>query len=601
MTNDAEGSSYQPFIELLLTSRRLEGSRSKELASVERCVELLQQGDTAWDVMFAISTHFEYYHYEDEALRHDWVSAALTPILDTVTKTAYSRPPLPAEGSFPLETLDPQLSRYFHSRVAAGLLLEKDTPQVAQRYLEEANDVLVNGSSLHLSTDIVFAGADRVRKSLQRLYEASEDYEWALCMHLGAGVAMARPDFFERCYSYCTGWLLQQLMRPSILAATDLLDRVFQLIEGTASFHDAENRSPVDWPRDTRQFWSWFYGLATGRLVVAHPYLQEALLQEVRSEEWTEGWAVASLIAEESADWPKRQNLCKALFGAATVDSTGSGLFYSAKPVQLTPQSDLYWAMRIGFCEAQMEAVAGSTRQGVTGLQESLNDIRERLSTLSLRAMRSHDEIKEGLSAVVDGIATDGVARLALEEAVGSEVFRLLPAESTQYLISAKLARLQGRPDDARVATAKAIEVVFTSILKGGLRPHAARLNIVVQRGSGRDSSYSVDNIGRIQLSEWAMVLRDVAESNSANSALADAITSEFPGADIQRLAQCAEDLRMASVGRGSAAHDSERNSYDEQLERAESLWSLTVGTPAAPGLLARLCRALGQNSSPRA
>ena len=600
MTNHTDGSRYQGFIELVLTSPRFEAQRSKELASVERCVELLHQGDTGWDVMFAVCTHVEYYHYEDESRRYDWASKALGPVMDTVTRTAYPPPPLPVEGPFPQGTVDPQLSRYFHSGVAAGLLLEEVAAPMAQQYLEEANEVLANGSSRHLSTDIVFAGADRVRRVLQRLYEASEDYERALDMHLSAGIAIARPEFFERCFSYCSGWLFQQLLRPSVPAAIDLLDNILHLVKEAESSITAEDNSPADWPRGTRQFWSWFYGLAVGKLVVAHPYLKDALLQEVRSGEWPEGWAAVSLIVEESADWPRLRDLSKALYDAADGDIRATGFSHSPEPVHLSPQSDLYWAMRVGFCEAQLDAETGSSLQDANGLQESLDDIRERLSALSLRAIRSHQEIKEGLGAVVDAVATDGVARLALEEALGSEAFQILPSESTQHLVAAKLARLQGRPDDARVATAKAIEAVFTRILQAGLLPHTARLQIVVKRGRGSESLYSVEDFGRIQLSEWAIVLRGIAAKNGVNAALADAVAVEFPGADVERLATCWEELRVASTARGSAAHDGGRETYDEKQEQAEKLWELTVGTPVTPGLLAHLCMALGLANSNR-
>ncbi len=601
MTNHTDGSRYQGFIELVLTSPRFDAQRSKELASVERCVELLHQGDTGWDVMFAVCTHVEYYHYEDESLRYDWASTALGPVMDTVTRTAYPPPPLPVEVPFPQGTVDPQLSRYFHSRVAAGLLLEEVTAPMAQQYLEEANEVLVKGSSRHLSTDIVFAGADRVRRVLQRLYEASEDYERALDMHLSAGIAIDRPDFFERCFSYCSGWLFQQLLSPSVPAVIDLLDNILHLVKEAESSNTEEDHSPADRPQGSRQFWSWFYGLAVGKLVVAHLYLNDALLQEVRSGEWPEGWAAVSLVVEDSANWPRLRDLSKSLYNAAGVDTTGTWLFQSREPVRLSPEGDLYWAMRVGFYEAQMDSETGTSPQDADRLQDSLDDIRQRLSTLSLRAMRSHEEIKEGLRALVDALAMEQVARLALEEALGSEVYKLLPSESTQHLVAAKLARLQGRPDEARLATAKAIEAVFTRILRAGLLPHTARLQIVVKRGRGSESLYSVEDFGRIQLSEWAIVLRGIAAKNGVNAALADAVALEFPDADVERLATYWEELRVASTARGSAAHDGGRETYDQKQEQAEKLWELTVGTPVTPGLLAHLCMALGLACSNRA
>ena len=161
---------------------------------------------------------------------------------------------------------------------------------MAQRFLEEANDLLVTDPKAWFSTDIAFAGATRVRNALRRIYESLEDYERALDMHLRSGILGARPEFYDRCEAYLTGWLFQLMQTPSNAAAVDLLGSAVLLMEETEGIVDQNVASLADSPRITRQYWSWFSGLAVGRLIIAHPYLKDALIQEVRAGEWPEGW-----------------------------------------------------------------------------------------------------------------------------------------------------------------------------------------------------------------------------------------------------------------------------------------------------------------------
>ena len=115
MTDDTSKNHYERLIELLLHSPHIDEQRSKELATVDRCVRLLKDGDGAWDVMFAICTHLEYSDYKDQSQRLEWVQEAQRLVIDTVVETAYSPPSPPSRVPFGMDTPDPVLSRYFHS------------------------------------------------------------------------------------------------------------------------------------------------------------------------------------------------------------------------------------------------------------------------------------------------------------------------------------------------------------------------------------------------------------------------------------------------------------------------------------------------------
>ena len=594
MTDDTSGSHYERLIEMLLNSPHIDKHRSKELATVDRCVRLLKDGDGAWDVMFAICTHLEYYHYKDQPQRLDWAQGAQQLVIDTVLETAYPPPSPPSRDPFGVDTPDPVLSRYFHSRVAAGLLFEKEHMGMAQRFLEEANDLLTTDPKARFSTDIAFAGATRVRNALRRIYESLEDYERALDMHLRSGLFGARPEFYDRCEAYLTGWLFRLMRTPSNAAAVDLLGSALLLMEETEGVVDQNLESLADSPRNTRQYWSWFCGLAVGRLIIAHPYLKDALVQEVRAGEWPEGWSVISLLVEECADWAKRRDVCRSLYQAADVDYKGSRPFNAVQPAHLSPQSDLYWAMRIGYCDAHMDNNQGSEGLSTQMLGEGLVDVRQMLSSIGLRSLRSLEGLKHDILSLAGAIPTEGAVRQVIAESMGRENLDALPQESLQHLIEARLARLQGRPDDARVATAKAIESIFTRVVRERLIQHDRNLRFRVRQPTGRVIWRSVKLLGRMPLRDWGTVLADLNDENGCYAALAQAFAKGFPAIDLEAFALCGQGLVEASIARGQAAHDADRERYEVHADHADNLWDIAVGNSFSPGLLPRLCSALG-------
>ena len=75
---------------------------------------------------------------------------------------------------------------------------------------------------------------------------------------------------------------------------------------------------------------------------------------------------------------------------------------------------------------------------------------------------------------------------------------------------------------------------------------------------------------------------------------LATALKLAFPDVDFGSLANCATTLRQSWKLRGAAAHDSVKESYDEVRDSTHLLWTVAVGSQAAPGLISRLCGALG-------
>ena len=349
-----------------------------------------------------------------------------------------------------------------------------------------------------------------------------------------------------------------------------------------------------DCPKDTREFWAWCYGQMAGRLFIAHSYLKEAFLHEVRRSEWVEGWPVISLMVEEHVEWSEYRRTCMALYEVADVEYKGARPWNSPQPAHLSPESDLYWAMRVGFSDAHIEAAQGSAGPTPAEIGSKLDDLRQMVFASALRSMRSFQEVKRDVGSLGNAIPTAEGARNIVAGAVGEELLETLPAKTVQHLIEAWLAKQQGRPDDARVATAKAIEAIFTRLVKERLGKHVPDLKIKVTRPRGAPSIYSLGKIRYIHLGDWANILATLHRSDGPNSELGTAMVQSFPDVDLELLARCGPSLKEAARARGPSAHDSDSEGYDDRVSRAETLWSIAVGFPETPGVILRLCMALG-------
>lgn len=574
-------------------SPHIDEERIRALSSVEWCISLMDAGETHWDVLHAICTHLAYSSYEDAAVRVDWESRAYSPIMDAVHETALAGAPAPRGEVYGREVLTPELSRFFHARVAAGMLLEASQPQVALQYLEQADEVLTRESNILLSTDIAFSGSSRVMRTLRRLYEGFEDYEQALAVHMREGALGAQSEFFERCAAYLTGWGLQLQNNASTGAAVSILDCILQLVDGTEGVDEESRDSPSDSPRNTRQFWSWFYGMMSGRLSLAHPYLKKALVQEVVASDWRDGWPVASLMTEEREDWTEYLATCKRFYSAADVEYKGARPWDATQPPHLSPQSDLYWAMRIGFCEAQVESLGTTQVLSAAALRQALDDIQETLSAIGVRSLRVSEEMKDSLRTLQDAVPTERAASLSITATMGQETFRQLPVETIQHLVVAWLARRQGRLDDARVGTVKAIESVFNRVVVERLQARAPQVKVAIRPPGRASEMRSIQRIGQVSLRDWSTVLGGISLTEGPNSEFAHALADCFPGADLGSLKSCAPGLRAVMNARGQAAHDPNSETYEERLSEADFLWSAAVGTIVEPGLIPRLCAAL--------
>ncbi len=597
MTDDRRLARRERTATHSLRMARVDDDRSEPLSSETRCLQILQMGDTEWDVLMALCVHIGLDQAEYEPSGIDWSNEAYDPVLQAVWDTANTPPVLPNDDDDPYQTIpfNPQISRYFHARVAAGLLMQVDEPAMALRYLEEAYDLLPPQTQCRLSADIEWYGARRVRPLLQRLYEGFGDYERALQMLRMTGSLSTSTDRNAMSEAYLARWTLQLTASAPVSAVRRLLDTVHSFILDADQVDDEYRESLSDCPRDTREFWAWFYGKIVGWLHINHPHLNHALRHELTGSDWVQGWPAVTLLAEPTGNWSDHRETCMSLYETADLEYKSSRPWNSRQPAHLSPESDLYWAMRVGYCDAHIEAVGDTGSPTFETISAQLDDLQQIASASALRALRFQEESNHRLSDLRDAIPTEDAARDAIADAVGKEMLNVFPVSCIEHMIGAWLASRQGRPDDARVATVKAIEAVFKGLVRDKLTERSPDLKISIPGRKNRRRSVTLEEIDHLQLSIWADILSSLPSQQDGDYAeLATALKLAFPYVDFSSLANCATTLRQSWKMRGAAAHDSVEESYDEVRDSTQQLWTIAVGCQASPGLISRLCAALG-------
>ena len=595
MTDDRRPAFRERTAGRILQMARVDDDRLGPLSSERRCLEILQMGDTEWDVLTALCVYIGLDQAEYETSGIDWSDEVYGPVLQAIRDTADTPPALPDDDDDPYQTIpfDPQISRYFHARVAADLLMRVDEPNMALRYLKEACELLPPQTQCRRSADIEWYGARRVRLLLQRLYEGFGDYERALHTLRMTGALSTSTDQHALAEAYLARWTLQLMESAPVSTVRRLLDTVHSFILDADQVDDELRESLADCPRDTREFWAWFYGKVVGWFHVNHPHLNHALRHELTGLDWVQGWPAVALLAEPTGNWSDRRETGMFLYEAADLEYKSSRPWNSRQPAPLSPESDLYWAMRVGYCDAHIETVHDADGPTLEAISAQLDDVRQIVSASALRSIRFQEEANHRLSDLRDAIPTVDTARDAIADAVGKEMLNVFPVSAVEHLVEAWLASRQGRPDDARVATVKAIEAVFKRLVRDKLTEHSPNLRIPVPGRNGRRQA--LEGIEHFQLSVWADILSNLASTQEGDNAeLAEALTLAFPDVNLGSLGSCATSLRQSWKLRGAAAHDSAHESYDEARDRTQRLWTIAVGSQASPGLISRLCMALG-------
>ena len=436
-------------------------------------------------------------------------------LLRLIQETRRDRPVLRPEPQemFPHHQLTAREATHYYSRAALALLVSGNDPNQAIELFEELSSIF------DPRIRILLPGSDHSlwpRQEFDRLpvlYERVERFEDALNFTpISFGYAGSKTSSCDVACRRLEGWLGQLSGSGGVSAVERCLDMIYGWLDGAGDV-DAEERDHVgECPTATRQFWAWYYGNALGRLLVARPSLRASLLDEIEAGEWDNCWHVAGVLFETIPhSWDEYRERALRFYNASDIEYPRQGPkpWNAAQPPHLSAQSDLYWAMRIGFADAH--AGNAEDRKGsLAGITDALERIETITSGTARHVLRAERSIDNMMGAVNERVMPNheywyGLLREELPDVIGR-----LPWPTLDHLIDASRHRYAREWDYCKVSLCKSVESLFVRILVPGIQalPESSNLTLALPRGKQGPRKRSSEEWHNIPMSGWAQVLR---------------------------------------------------------------------------------------------
>ena len=490
---------------------------------------------------------------------------------------------------------------YYYSRAALAALTSKDEPHRAIELFEDIKTVLdIPFVSYRLpgGDDGVHGGLYRyfILERLPILYERVERFEEALNL---VQISFDRPGSGLASYDVAIrrleGWLKQLSESGGVSTVERFLDMIYEWLDSAGDVDEEERDHLGDCPRATRQFWAWYYGNALGRLIVARPSLRASLIDEIEAGEWETCWHIAGVLFETPPEsWGEYRQCALKFYNGSDIEyrQQGGRPYEATQPPHLSAQSDLYWAMRVGFADAHSQN-ADERRDPHADSADALERIETIVSSTArhvLRVERNTDNLLEAVNNRV--MPNDEYWYRLLRERLPS-LLKTLPFPTVEHLIVASRYNFAKEPDECNVAICKSVESLFHRIVVPKIMelPEARELMLALPRGKKSPRKRSLKDSDKIQISGWAQILRTAMEGGT-NAPLWLVLPIAFPNVDMEAVVSLHVELEKIAQLRGSASHDS-ATAEEEKAKNAQELWDLVVGSNDR-GFLAKFYSAFG-------
>ena len=337
--------------------------------------------------------------------------------------------------------------------------------------------------------------------------------------------------------------------------------------------------------------------------MVARPSLETSLLDEIEAGEWDNCWHVAGVLFETTPpSWDQYRQRALKFYNSSDVEygkqaTVGFGLqgirpWNSTQPPHLSPLSDLYWAMRVGFADAH-SSNAGEMPVTLADIADSVADLKAISSSTAVHVLHTERNTQSLVEDVRDRIMPNDQFWYDLLGERLPALLRTLPLQTVEHLVSALRHRFAKEWDECIVCLSKSLESLFHHIFEPKLQEHPESSGLQLVGPGPRNSrwTYAPEDWNRIQLSGWAGILRTSTEEGR-NAGLRSAIPHAFPNADLDAVVKLNAELAKIAQLRGSSAHDSP-DSDERRGKNANELWDLVVASDGN-GILADFFSALG-------
>ena len=490
---------HQEGVSMRLTWAGIEEERAVYLGDFTNVVrDLTNSSPEDWDLVRAAMLHIA--HIEGLCHEHNrWLGQEIFDAFEQEAQhhlylltvdTRRDRPtPKPGpQGMFPNHDMTTREATYYHSRAALALLASKDLPEQAIGLLEDINAVFAPRIRYYLPGRDYSLYLDQVSDRLPDLYERVGRFEDALNFtpisfdHPGQGVSS-----FDVAVRRLEGWLDQLSESGGVSAVERFLDLTYGWLDKAGEVDHEERGHIGDCSRMTRQFWAWYYGNALGRLTVARPSLRVSLLDEVENGEWENCWHTAGVLFETPAEsWSDYRQRALNFYNASDIEYRQQGPRPGGTilPPHLSAQSDLYWAVRVGFADAH-SGNAGERRVSLTGIADSVERLEAIASSTAQHVLRAERNTDILVETVENRVMPNDEHWYRLLQNNLADLLGSLPQATVRYLIEASRHQFANAMDDCKVSLCKSVESLLHRTLVREIQalPESNKLMLAIPRG----------------------------------------------------------------------------------------------------------------------
>ena len=602
---------HQEYVSRDLTWSGIDDERAEYLGDYTNVVrDLAGPSPDDWDLARAAMLHIVY--SEDLRFEHNrWLGQKILTSFEQEVQNYLYYLTLETRGDCPNPQFDPQEmfldhqlsareATYYYSRAALAVLVCKDNLNQAIELFEGIKTIFRPRVHYRLPAgDDSFHGSlhsDLVLGRLPILYEKVGRFEDAL------NLTYPSFDFPGRGTTPCDvairrleGWLSQLSEVGSIGEVERFFDLIYEWLDKASDVDEEERNHLGDCPTPTRQFWAWYYGNTLGRLLVARPPLRVSLLDEIDAGEWGNCWHIAGVLFETSDEsWDEYRQRALKFYHTSDIEYSQQGgrPYGVTQPPHLSAQSDLYWAMRVGFADANSQNVEerGVSSTDIADYLEQIKTITSSTAQHVLRTERNTDDLVEAVNNRV--IPNDEYWHGLVQKDIPDLLSRL-PNSTVEHLIEAQRHKFAKQMDYCSVALCKSVESLFHRILVPKIMelPESNELMLATPRGKKSPRKFPLKHWDKIQLPVWSRILKTATEGG-INDPLWSVLPLAFPNLDIDAVVGLHVGLAKIAQLRGSSSHDS-TTPDDQRAKGAQELWDLVVGS-GGEGFLAKFYLAFG-------
>ena len=358
----------------------------------------------------------------------------------------------------------------------------------------------------------------------------------------------------------------------------------------------------------TAPFLAWTFGQIVGRFATYDRWREnpfEAFTEFLEDPPWDEGVTLlrggekVSLASntvvtflcecEPNRDWEKVRQRYVSMWNNSY---TYQGISLS----ELTPESDLYWAMRIGFVDKMLET---QPKQLIAPLPtEKLETIATRTSLGVFKVLQDMSELK---LTIESSLPSDLEKIRLLTASQLGDVWDKLPAGVADALMEAEQSfQVRTRTQQAILDFHKASEECFRCYFIDPLvaymnKPGLEEMTLHVgPRGKARPIRIGVNiargshlmNPRRLSLRDWAglfEMLADPEQKAMVNLAMKMFIKQNWPKFDFATFEQLVEPLKKIQEYRNHAAHPYPPRPHMEERNELEEMRKLVLGIEQTP------------------